>query len=76
MPKYKQYSPILACNFEQKGQENTTSYNHPYWPCYHGRNVRVNHNIHHEKSSYVSNKGKFIMKSDTHTGIICICKLL
>ena len=41
MPKYKQYSPILASNFEQKGQENTTSYNLPYWPCYHGRNVRV-----------------------------------
>ena len=27
MPKYKQYSPILASNFEQKGPENTTSYN-------------------------------------------------
>ena len=47
MPKYKQYSPILASNFEQKGQENTTSYNLPYWPCYHGRNVRVNNFIKH-----------------------------
>ena len=42
MPKYKQYSPILASNFEQEGQENMTSYNLPYWPCYHGHNVRVN----------------------------------
>ena len=30
VPKYKQYSPILASNFEQKGQENTTSYNLQY----------------------------------------------
>ena len=45
MPKYKQYSPrpILASNFEEKGQENTTSYNLPYCPCYYGRNVRVKH---------------------------------
>ena len=42
MLKCKQYIPILASNFEQKGQENTTSYNLQYWPCYHGRNVRVN----------------------------------
>ena len=41
MLKHKQYSPMLASNFEQKGQEKTTSYNLPYWPCYHGRNVRV-----------------------------------
>ena len=39
---FKQYSPILASYFEQKEQENTTSYNLPYWPCFHGRNVRVN----------------------------------
>ena len=32
MPKYKQYSTILASNFEQKGQENMTSYNLQYWP--------------------------------------------
>ena len=32
----------MASKFEQKGQENTTSYNLQYWPCYHGRNVRVN----------------------------------
>ena len=42
MLKYKQYSPILASNFGQKGQENTTSYHLQYWSCYHGRNVRVN----------------------------------
>ena len=42
VPMHKQYSPILASNFEQKGQENTTSYNLQYCPFYHGRNVRVN----------------------------------
>ena len=49
MPKYKQHSPILASNFEQKGQENTTSYNLLYWTCYHGHKVRVNW---HVTSSY------------------------
>ena len=35
---------MLASSFDQKGKENTTSYNLPYWPCYHGRNVRVKNN--------------------------------
>ena len=30
VPKHKQYSSILASNFEQVGQENTTSYNLQY----------------------------------------------
>ena len=45
VPKYNQYSPILASDFEQKGQESSqldmTSHNLQYLPCYHSRNVRV-----------------------------------
>ena len=36
---------MLAPSYEQKGQENMTLYNLQYWPCYDGRNVRVNHDI-------------------------------
>ena len=46
--------------FDQKGQENTTSYmyNLQYWPCYHGRNVRLMDKITKNIKPEIKEKGE------------------